>query len=361
MPDTVLNVVLLCDNLRDVGQLRDAISQSLRIVLSQTLEGHMQSQLAQWRIPSEPTIYRHRLLLDACAMLFSRLMIFNPKDCWSCHIRADSSPQFGKDYFVAEIDHVDLGKVDTTTQLRDMKNLITRRILPLQLVGSRASSAEHKSFRLTLALSADTADTFVTLGRAHSIAFDMGTESKLFVAPEVGSTIPPGVASTVAAEHELNKLSIIRPERQTYQPLDLVLPTSVPSGPGDGGEQALALARSDSGHMESISRMCPRALPLGDADHAMHHTMTELKGSFSDWDWFHNCLNAISKFFGSWSRLRRFRSTCIENNPRFQSACLRDSFSSMFVNICPALVEHRWEYLLLAWLRFSVVRQVRIM
>ena len=330
MPETLLNTVLLCDNLRDIAQLRSAVSQSLRIVLSQTLDSHLQSQLAQWKIPSEPTIYRHRLLLDACTMLFSRQVIFNTQDLWACHIRADSSPQFGKDYFVTEIDHVDLGGIGEATTLGDMKGLIQRRILPLQLVGSRASSAEHKSFRLTLALSADTADTFITLGRTSSIAFDMGTESKLFVAPEVGRIIPQGSSSTLAAQHQL---CIPGGERQTYQPIDLVLPTSVPS---QGGEVE---------SLESISRMCPKALPLGDADHALHHTMSELNGAFAEWDWFHSCLNAISKFFRNWSRLRRFRSVCIENNPCFTTARLRDSFSSMFVNACPTLVEHRWEYL----------------
>ena len=34
---------------------------------------------------------------------------------------------------------------------------------------------------------------------------------------------------------------------------------------------------------ESITRMCHRALPWGDADHALHHTMSELMGAFADW------------------------------------------------------------------------------
>ena len=324
LPETILNTVLLCDNLRDIGELREAIDQSFKIILNSTLREHLLLQLGQWRVPSEPTIYRHRLLLDVCTMLYSRRMIFNTQTRWTCHIRSDSSPQFGKDYFVTEIDHVDLEPVNDSTTLRDMRALIKRRILPLQLVGSRASSAEHKSFRLTMALSADTADTFVTLGRTSSIAFDMGTESKLFVAPEVGQVIP------AAAQQQL---SMYQPERETFQPLDLVLPTSVPHE-----------TDADS-NMEAVSRMCPRALPLGDADHALHHVMLELKAAFSKWDWFHNCLNAISKYFRNWSRLRRFCSVCIENNPRFSSARLRDSFSSMFKTACPTLVEHRWEYL----------------
>ena len=81
------------------------------------------------------------------------------------------------------IDHINLGGVGEATMLSDMKGLIQRRILPLQLVGSRASSAEHKSFRLTLALSADTAGTFITLGRTSSIAFDMALHCQSSAGP----------------------------------------------------------------------------------------------------------------------------------------------------------------------------------
>ena len=209
-----------------------------------------------------------------------------------------------------------------------MARLISRRILPLQLVGARAASAEHNSFRLTLALSADTADTFVTLSRTSSIAFDMGTESKLFVAPEVGQVVPE-TAQQFQLVHKH------QPQHETFQPLDLVLPTSVPCDSPDNPEAG----------MEAVSRMCPRALSLGDADHALHHVMLELKSAFLRWDWFHGCLNSISKYFRSWSRLRRFCSVCIETNPRFSSARLKDSFVALFKTACPTLVEHRWEYL----------------
>ncbi|CAE7344065.1 unnamed protein product [Symbiodinium sp. CCMP2592] len=338
LPQTILNTVLLCDNLKDLSCLKEAIDQGMKIVLSQDLSECLRSQLSHWKIPSEVTIYRHRLYLDVCSMLYSRLRVFHPKDLWACHIRADSSPQYGKDYFVTEVDHVNLADVADHTVLSDMAGLIRRRILPLQLIGSRAASAEHKSFRLMLALSADTADTHITLGRTYSIAFDMGTESKLFVSPQPNSLVTPQPGTASAVVHTRSTRQVL-PERQTYQPWDLVLPGGIQNkGEADAQEE-----------FESISRMCPRAMPLGDADHAMHHTMLEMKLSFTDWHFFHHCLNAISKFFRTWSRLHRFRATCIDRNPKFASARLRDSFGAMFTTACPTLVEHRWERDVLCW------------
>ena len=325
-PVTLLNTVLLCDNLRDLSDLKSAIDQSLRIVLDQVLAESLRAQLQAWKVPSEPTVYRHRLWLDLCAMVFSRPVVFSESALWSCHLRADSSPQFGKDYLVVEADKVDLEAVSNSTTLMDMKHHVHRRILPLQLIGERAASAEQKSFRLTLALSADTPDTSMTLLRCSSLAFDMGVEAKLFVAPGGGPVIPPGVEAVVEAGSG---------SRATFQPLDLVLPTHVPAEADVIG----------SGSMEAVSRMCPKAMPIGDADHAMHHTMLEMNSAFSEWDFFHRSLHSISKYFSNWSRLRRFRDTCIERNPRFKSAALRQFFSSMFMTACPALVEHRWEYL----------------
>ena len=153
-PVTMLNTVLLCDNLRDLSDLKSSIDQSLRVVLDQVLAESLRAQLQAWKSPSEPTVYRRRLWLDLCTMVFSRRVVFSESALWSCHLRADSSPQFGKDYLVVEADKVDLEAVSNSTTLMDMKHHVHRRILPLQLIGERAASAEQKSFRLTLALSA---------------------------------------------------------------------------------------------------------------------------------------------------------------------------------------------------------------
>lgn len=82
---------------------------------------------------------------------------------------------------------------------------------------------------------------------------------------------------------------------------------------------------------------------------AMHHAMEEIKQAFRGWATFSSTLNAISKFFGNWSRVHRFRCTAIDRNDRF-SAPVKASFGSMFRGCCPSLLEHRWEYVKLSLL-----------
>ena len=234
-------------------------------------------------------------------MIFSRRHVFTSCGNWIVHIRADASPQFGKEYFVVEIDKVDLSTVGEGKTLSAMKFFVSRRILPLQVLGQKASKAEHKVCRLLMALSSDCESTEVTLSRAYSIAFDMG---KLFVAPACGND-SAGMC---------------------------VLPIQ------DGESQR-------DHDLDEVNRLCPRALPLGDADHAMHHCMLEMKSAFDHWDSFHHALNSVAKYIGNWQRLNRFRATCILRNERFTSIQLRESFASMFKTTCPSLLEHRWEYL----------------
>lgn len=92
-----------------------------------------------------------------------------------------------------------------------------------------------------MALAADTEDSNVTFLRTYSISVDMGTESKLFVVP--APTSDPG--------HEKD-LAPFR-ENASGKALDMVFPPSVPN---------------ENENMEEASRICPRALPISDADHA---------------------------------------------------------------------------------------------
>lgn len=239
-PDNMLNAVLLADNLKDIGQLKSTVEA---LVLSPSLMEHLSKQPMQ--VPSQATLYRFRLLVDLASMVYSRRVYFSASKSWTCHLRADASPLYGKDYFVCEIDHINLECITNTTTMREMKDLIARRILPVQLVGLRASTAVHKAFRLSLALAADTESPNMTLIRAYSIAFDMGTESKLFVSP----------ASTSSEKNKEDATGLVACDNNGCQPLDMILPTKVPSN----------LTEDD---MQDVSRMCPRALPIGDADHA---------------------------------------------------------------------------------------------
>ena len=64
------------------------------------------------------------------------------------HVRADSSPQFTRDLFVAEVDVVSVDGIefddmDVLQQMWWRNATITRRLLPIQQIGVRSGSASH--------------------------------------------------------------------------------------------------------------------------------------------------------------------------------------------------------------------------
>ena len=123
--------------------------------------------------------------------------------------------------------------------LGDMGSIISTRLLPLQLLGERATAAEHKVYRLNMALAAETGDSESALLRTYSLAMDMGVESKLFTAP--------GTSSASAALMNDQLVMLDNPGGR----LDLVRPPEV----------------RDDEVLHQVDRMCPRAIPLGDCDH----------------------------------------------------------------------------------------------
>lgn len=125
-----------------------------------------------------------------------------------------------------------------------MANLINTRLLPLQLLGERATATEHKVYRLNMALTAETGDSETALLRTYSLAFDMGVESKMFTAPSSSSAAAAIRQQFVSQSEPHNKLDLV------------CLPTP--------NEDEL---------LEQVDRMCPRALALGDADHATQLTV----------------------------------------------------------------------------------------
>ena len=292
-------------------------SATRNIIFGKLLRDHLCDQLQDRAVPSGPTIYRHRLVLDAAGMVFASHCYLSPALQWAVHLRADASPQDNKDYFVVEADWMDTSAISDETRLPDVKERVKRRLLPLQLIGDRAATVEQKCFRLRLALAGDTASVDLAFLRTFSLAFDMGTESKLFQAPEVRE--PPVIIPVQAASPLHARLD------PPPQPLDLVLPTQLPPSEGDGQDQDLA----------KVSRLCPRALPIKDANHGLPTT------AFTGWGKFHGTLRVMSKYFGHWGRLR-----CIERNELLGTDRICQSFSAMFTSACPSLVERRWEYLL---------------
>ena len=73
--------------------------------------------------------------------------------------------------------------------------------------------------------------------------------------------------------------------------------------------------------------MC-HALPVADADHALHHEMNEVTPAFAGWDDFKMSLAACAKCFGTFHRLDRIREVAIPKQ-------FRKTFYAPFKEICP--------------------------
>lgn len=158
--------------------------RSLRLCLAPELVEHVFKQGLQ--VPSRMTLLRSRLELDLATMVFCRRFILNSQSQWYSHLRADSSPQGGRDYFICEYDHVkigsalDTGKQHVSRLLESGTVTLTTRLLPLSIIGSRAASATHKGKQLLRALALDSDSLQASIARCMSLMFDFGAESGQF-------------------------------------------------------------------------------------------------------------------------------------------------------------------------------------
>ena len=73
---------------------------------SHILNGKISSFL---QVPSRMTLLSSRLELDLATMVFCHRFILNSQSQWYIHLRADSFPQGGRDYFICEYDYVKIG------------------------------------------------------------------------------------------------------------------------------------------------------------------------------------------------------------------------------------------------------------
>ena len=267
-------------------------NRSIAVALKKGIAVHFLQELANKRLPGASLLYDARINLDLCSMLFSRQFVLNPlaANDWVIHLRCDSSPQFGRDYLVSQIDIVQVGLSYDDT-------IITKRLLPIQCVGSRAGSAPHKIEKLIFALSLESSDVTATADRTCSILTDYGTESLLWFTPREGDI------AGAAAEAETS--------------------------------EDLFLFRWN--------------LPLPDGDHSLHHIM-ETMSDHGLYD--QDSLASLSRWFSLRSRCDRFVALCIYRNQSIQTAALKKSFASLFKLTCPTLVSSRWNYIydVLAWL-----------
>ena len=126
--------------------------RTMLLTLSGPLATHIVQELEspKFRLPSSSLLYDSRITFDLASMLWAREMIFSRSadrlKPWIVHLRTDSSPQFGRDYLVVQCDVVRYGR-------NTSESSISKRLLPIQCVGSRAGKASQKLSKLVHALS----------------------------------------------------------------------------------------------------------------------------------------------------------------------------------------------------------------
>ena len=184
-------------------------------------------------VPSRWALNRARLELDFATMIFCRKHILNVHTPWFAHVRADASPQGGRDYLVCELDYCSFPPEcpnEHVTKLLEKGGQIRSRLLPLAIVGAKAASAAHKGKLLLSVLALESASLSETLNRTMSLLFDYGAEAGIW---------------KLSAAHFLGE--------------------SQAAASASG-----ALVLVGDLHAE-LARVFPRALPLPDADHSLHH------------------------------------------------------------------------------------------
>lgn len=191
---------------------------------------------------------------------------------------------------IAECDVVDLQSVYSVNPQETLQRLTwTTRILPVQVLGRKATSTAYKYRSVERMLHLETGDAQLARLRTATFLGDMGTESKLPMMPDL---------SGVASDENLR------------------------------------------------TRAFPNTLPIHDVDHALHHIIEELRTSWNQemFDLFDKQLNTLAKYFSKADNCARFRKHFIIDNPMVEGSARKKSIAKMFESSCPTFVKHRWEY-----------------
>lgn len=102
---------------------------------------------------------------------WSREFLYNPQLQWVIHLRCDSSPQFSKDYLVAERDYISLESVYSLTPEQTLSALTwSSRVLPIQVLGRKATSVPFKFKALMRMLHLETGN--IQAARRNSELFE---------------------------------------------------------------------------------------------------------------------------------------------------------------------------------------------
>ena len=276
----VLDSVLCSDSLRDSSLLDPVVRQSLSLAVHPDLKDHLLSQ--GLRLPKRSTIYHFRVDLEYCSLLWARDHLWVPNIDWILHFRTDSSPQFSRNYLVAEADRVSLECVSPLsykTALSDV--VIVVRLLPLQVLGKRATDTSFKYAAACRMFALESHDPDLMRDRTCSTLFDFGVEFQLSILQTVGG-----------------------------------------------------------------NRVFKKSLPLCDMDHGLHHTAMTVFSTFDDsvFDSFDRHVCTLAKFFSKRDCCDFFVEHCIMRNDKIKGMALKRSLAVMFERTCPSYYKERWGF-----------------
>ena len=105
-------------------------------------------------VPKKSSLYLYRINLDLATMLFARSHRFSLATPFYVHCRLDASLQYGRDYFMSEVDIVYPSQVKTWKDLA-LPGVLYTRLLVGQTLGARSSSAIIKTKELLHQLALD--------------------------------------------------------------------------------------------------------------------------------------------------------------------------------------------------------------
>jgi hypothetical protein len=287
-----LNSVLLSDSLVDPGLLDSAVRQSISISVQPELKDHILLQGLQ--LPSRSVIYRYTVDLEFCSILWARDFFWVPDMDWVLHFRTDSSPQFARNYLVAECDRVTMTDISPGSYEAVFVDIeIVPRLMPLQILGKRATDTNFKYASSSRMFALESHDPNLLKERTRTTLFDFGVEFQL------------SILETTAG-----------------------------------------------------CRVFPSSLPLCDMDHGLHHVTMVIFSTFDStvWDPFDRHVCTLAKFFSKRDCCDYFTKHCIWNNPKIESPALKRSLAVMFDQTCPFYYKERWGFYfeVLQWLALRI-------
>jgi hypothetical protein len=320
--------IIFANSLRDAGTVRDTTMQALSLIFSQAMATQLSNLLATCPLPSASTLTRARLWVDIAHILSrqedSKSILLDPK---ACYLKADSSPQVGKDWLMTKVREVRISlltkllvnvwdlvnsplKFDETDL--DVMNVwfeksaeicnafCTHTYIPVA-IGSRRSSLRHKLSAIMWALYLESAglnELGAFLRSVVAITTDQGTEAGLADVPRIQfKDLLPDISTDIEMDDDNGAL------------------TSVAPPPNE--------------HIFQYAVFLPGLL------HTVHNLTGRTLASLSLWVWYKPLLTALARFLSHSHHLDCFMAHCIPSN-------LRDTFTIFLDRSFEDVKEWRW-------------------